>query len=279
MNNIKKLIILILILVLGFIFYYNPFKKDSAAIQKQIEVLKSIRWSKDITVTISGSNIHLQSNGIPNHKRDAQYVIPKPGHITPHGGNAVISDDPTKPQDYDFTIPLSPKMASHVTKAPLGSIGLMISGAVLYNPFEGDDKTVAMASNFYLVNKDGKKVWFIDSCNGHPTPIEGAYHYHALSNCVASQVDKETGPSHITGIALDGFFIYGSKDINGKQIDRSLLDECNGIYSKTPEFPEGIYHYVLPGTNDETSSIRCFKGVVDIKQIMPMPPMGMPEKQ
>lgn len=241
------------------------------------QVLKGIHWSKDIKVTITNESVRLQSNGIPNHKRDAQYAVPKPGVQVPNKTTAVIMDDPTKPQDYDFNITTTPKYADHVTEAPLGSIGLMISGAVLFNPYEGDNKTIAMANNFYLEDQNGKKVWFVDSCSGHPTPKEGMYHYHALSNCVSTQVDQFEGPSHIIGIALDGFFIYGSKDIHGKAIDVKTLDECNGIFSPTPEFPEGVYHYVLPGTQDETSSIRCFKGIVDVKEIMPMPPMlGMP---
>ncbi|NCW87189.1 MAG: hypothetical protein EBV69_14350, partial [Oxalobacteraceae bacterium] len=37
-------------------------------------------------------------------------------------------------------------------------------------------------------------------------------------------------------------------------------------------------HYVLPGTSDATSSIRCFHGKVDTSQIQQMPNMGpMPD--
>ncbi len=182
--------------------------------------------------------------------------------------------DPTKAQTYSFDIPSSPEYSSEVTKAPLGSIGVMISGAILFNPYEGDGTTVAMSSNFTVTNSDGITASFIDKCAGHPTPNSGAYHYHGQPECVTAKVDKAEGPSHIIGIALDGYLIYGANDINGKVVPSSALDECNGINSPTPEFPNGVYHYVLPGTADATSSIRCFHGKVDSSQIQPMPNMG-----
>lgn len=238
-------------------------------------VMKDVKWGSSIEVSFIDGRIRLQSNGIPNHKRDAQYAVPNAQVVVPNQDTAHIVNDPTRAQSYDFKITTTPKLASTVTQAPLGSIGLMISGSVLYNPYEGDNKTVAMSNNFYLTDKNGNKVWFVDSCSAHPTPSPGGeYHYHALSGCVTSEVDTENGPSHITGIALDGFPIYGNRDINGNKVDVSKLDECNGINSPTPEFPKGIYHYVLPGTTDATSSIRCFKGVVDTSQLIKMPPMN-----
>src|ERR1700743_1774358 len=84
------------------------------------------------------------------------------------------------------------------------------------------------------------------------------------SNCVTSQVDTGTGPSHIIGIALDGFPIYGGRDINGNIVTVSQLDACNGITSATPEFPSGAYHYVLPiGVTDSHSSLGCYAGTVN----------------
>ena len=91
---------------------------------------------------------------------------------------------------------------------------------------------------------------------------------------MTAKVDKVAKPSHVIGFALDGFPIYGDRDIKGKQITAKNLDQCNGINSATPEFPKGIYHYVLLGTADVRSSIACFHGKVDASQIQAMPPMG-----
>jgi hypothetical protein len=192
----------------------------------------------------------------------------------PDATTANIIADPTKAQAYKFTIPTTPKYSSKVTSTSLGSIGVMISGAVLYNPFEGDGKTVAMANNFTVTNSAGITASFVDKCAGHPTPDIGAYHYHGLPNCVTAKVDKVSKPSHIIGFALDGFPIYGDRDNKGKQVTAKNLDQCNGVKSATPEFPKGIYHYVLLGTADARSSIACFHGEVDASQIQAMPAMG-----
>lgn len=250
----------------------------SATYSSTASGLKKTKWGKNITVTYGRNYIRLRSNGIPNHARSKQYAVPNAGVVVPTASTARIINDPTTAQDYDYKIPTNPKRASKTTAAPLGSIGFMISGSVLFNPYEGDGSTVAMASNFYLTADDGSKVPFVDDCAGHPTPAMGGgggqYHYHGLPNCVVAETDTGTGPSHIIGVAFDGYPIYGSRDIKGRKVPVSKLDKCNGITSATPEFPKGIYHYVLPGTADATSSIRCFRGKVDSSLITQMPAMG-----
>ena len=240
--------------------------------------LKKATWGKNMTVTYGTNTIRLRSNGIPNHSRSKYYAVPNAGVVVPTQATATAALDPTTTQSYDYKIPTTPKKISKTTAAPLGSIGMMISGSVLFNPYEGDGNTVAMASNFVITAPDGAKAPFVDDCSGHPTPAMGGgggqYHYHGLPACVSKEVDTSTGPSHIIGIAFDGFPIYGKRDIKGKVIPVSKLDKCNGITSATPEFPKGIYHYVLPGTNNATSSIRCFRGKVDSSLLTQMPNMG-----
>ena len=239
-------------------------------------VLKATKWASVIKASYTSTSVVMSTTDIPNHKRDAYYAVPDAGVVVPTASTAHVMKDPTKAQSLSFTISTKPSYTSKVTDAPLGSIGLMISGAVLYNPYEGDGTTVAMSSNFSVTMSSGTKAWFVDRCSGHPTPNIGQYHYHAGSSCVKDQVDKKSGPSHLIGVALDGFPIYGPYDIKGKLVPVKSLDRCNGIKSATPEFPKGIYHYVLPNTTDATSSIRCFHGVVDASQMMAMPPMGGP---
>jgi hypothetical protein len=57
--------------------------------------------------------------------------------------------------------------------------------------------------------------------------------------------------------------IHGGSDINGNVITTSQLDACNGITSTTPEFPAGVYHYVLPlNVTSYASSMQCLTGTV-----------------
>lgn len=247
-------------------------KNASAVASTTASGFKKAMWGKNVTVTYGRSKVRVRSNGIPNHSRPKYYAVPGNGEVIPTAQTARAVADPTRASNHDFSIPLRPKKTSKITDAPLGSIGFMISGAVLFNPYEGDGKTVAMASNFYLNAPDGSKAPFVDDCSGHPGA--GQYHYHGLPNCVVAETDSGTGPSRIIGIAFDGFPIYGPRDIKGRTVPTSKLDKCNGITSATPEFPKGIYHYVLPGTTDSTSSIRCFHGKVDSSLIARMPAMG-----
>ena len=272
----KKIVIgitgLAVIALNGVVFYAASAASTPKSVATS-SAIKAAKWNPTVKLTYSKSSVLMQPNGIPNHARDAYYAVPNAGVVVPDATTANIIKDPTKAQTYNFTIPTTPKYSSKVTNTSLGSIGVMISGAVLYNPFEGDGKTVAMANNFTITDANGITASFVDKCAGHPTP-GGAYHYHGLPNCVTAKVDKVTKPSHIIGFALDGFPIYGDRDNKGKQVTAKNLDKCNGINSATPEFPKGIYHYVLLATLDARSSIACFHGEVDASQIQAMPPMG-----
>lgn len=239
------------------------------------DVLASAAWGENVQITLGATTIEFVSDGIPNHIRQAEYAVPNNGVRVPDASTAHAVADPTVAQNYAYTITTAPTFATAPTDTSLGAIGLMISGATLFNPYEGDGSTVATASNFSVKNAQDEDVWFLDSCSGHPTPM-GQYHYHALPACVIAMVDDTGGPSHIIGVAFDGFPIYGDRDVSGNAVTAAQLDACNGITSATPEFPDGIYHYVLLPTSDSTSSIRCLSGVVDasLVSMAGMPGMG-----
>jgi len=273
----KKLVIGIsgiVVIALNSAVFYAASAASTPKSVATSTAIKAASWNPTVKLTYSTSSVLMQPTGIPNHARDAYYAVPNAGVVVPDATTATIIKDPTKAQTYNFTIPTTPKYASAITNTALGSIGVMISGAVLFNPFEGDGKTVAMASNFTITDANGITASFVDKCAGHPAPMQGAYHYHGLPNCITAKVDKISKPSHIIGFALDGFPIYGDRDNKGKLVTAKNLDQCNGINSATPEFPKGIYHYVLLGTADVHSSIVCFHGEVDPSQIQAMPPMG-----
>ncbi len=248
--------------------------------------IKAAKWGDNVNISYLDNSFTFISNGIPNHARPTEYVLPKVGMMMPTPTTAYVGADPTKAQNYNFTLPLNPTKSAKPTTTSLGAIGVTISGAVLFNPYEVDNQTIAMLDNFTLKNSQGEDVAFLDSCHGHPTP-RGQYHYHALPPCITRVVDAVGGPSHLIGVAFDGFPIYGDRAMNGSKIEATQLDACNGITSSTPEFPNGIYHYVLLDTKDSTSSIRCFSGKSNITMRMPgmrrprrdragSPPLGRP---
>jgi hypothetical protein len=162
-----------------------------------------------------------------------------------------------------------PTKATSTTATGMGAIGLMFSGTVLFNPYEATS-TVALSDNasytFASTACGGSTCTasFIDPCNQHTAGGTGGstWHFHGVPTCWTSFRDG-AGPSHIIGIALDGYPIYGGYDINGNAVSAASLDACNGITSATPEFPSGAYHYVLPvGVTTKQSSINCYTGTV-----------------
>nr|QDY51726.1 hypothetical protein 1_111 [Mimiviridae sp. ChoanoV1] len=100
----------------------------------------------------------------------------------------------------------------------------------------------------------------------------------------ANSDNLDTFHSPLLGWAFDGFPIYGQigyKDTDNKDALKLLkssyntqyqyvqgsgdLDLCNGIFCPTPEFPEGIYHYVCTLCLDDENEIT-FKTYIDGKK-------------
>ena len=241
-------------------------KSSSGSMGKTAAAVSKAHWTGNVDVTVSDGSFRFRSNGVPESGTSPEYAVPNPGVVVPNATNSHVApaSEVVKPQHYDFKITTNPKRAKRVTTVFTGPVGVMINGALIFNPYEGDGETVAMASNFTLKDAQGNEVPFLDECNGHPSPGPVyAYHYHGLPSCVTSLVDKGNGPSHMIGVAFDGFPIYGDRDIHGKQIKAGQLDRCNGITSPTSEFPHGIYHYVLLNIPAAKSSIDCFRGEVE----------------
>jgi hypothetical protein len=238
------------------------------------KALRKAHWASNVKVSFQSGRFRYRSDGVPKQGVLSEYSVPNPGVVVPNETNSHVapSSQVVNKQAYDFSLSTKPRKANKITKVETGPVGVTINGALVFNPYEGDGKTVAMASNFTLKDAAGNDVPFLDPCNGHPSPGPVyAYHYHGLPPCVTKTVDKKNGPSHIIGVAFDGYPIYGDRDINGRKIKAKQLDRCNGIKSPTPEFPKGIYHYVLLNIPAAHSSIACFKGKVDTRLGAPYP--------
>ncbi len=237
---------------------------------------RQAQWQSGVTVSFPDDcTMTFSSAGNPSHGLAAYYLVPGTSDIvatTPIGNLPLtVSTLPLSTTVTSYTLDICPQKADTATTTGGGAIGWMISGAAMFNPYEADMSTVAMADNASYTFTDGNGITqtasFLDTCNGHETPTNAGaeYHYHSWSSCLVTEAgDTASGPSHIIGIANDGFPIYGDRDIDGKLIDVSQLDECNGLTSATPEFPNGVYHYVLPSGATTTSQAapRCLHGTV-----------------
>lgn len=252
----------------------SPSPSPTAA--SMLSAYQGAQWQNGTTVSFSGScSMTITTTGAPASHND-YYLAPASSGQPIYAYTAVtkmamtvISARLTNLQTLNQTFNICPSKATTATTTSGGEIGIMLTGEVLYNPYEISQTTTALSDNASYSGSatNGETAYFIDSCNSHSTTLSsnGAvqWHFHGVPSCITSSVDGASGPSHIIGIALDGYPIYGGRDINGNVISVSQLDACNGITSPTPEFPNGIYHYVLPiGVTTAQSSIGCFTGNV-----------------
>ena len=255
---------------------------DTSAATSLADGYRQAKWQTGVSVSFSGDcTMTYTSSGTPSHGQAAYYLVPvglfggsDVVATTPHGGLELgVSQLPVSTTNQTYTLNICPSAASTTTATSGGAIGWVVSGAAMFNAYEGDMTTVATNDNVSYSFVDAKGVSqtasFLDTCSGHQAP-NNQYHYHGWSSCLSEEAgDTDAGPSHLVGVALDGFPIYGDRDINGQPVAVSALDECNGITSPTPEFPSGVYHYVLPqGSLTAQSAPRCYRGTVPTQLAM-----------
>jgi hypothetical protein len=242
-------------------------------------------FPSNVSITVDGEFRIIRSNGIPEH---ATGQFPSRGNP-----NTIV------PQHYEFRVPANPKVASHTTKLRMQPFGVAVNG-VVFDPgaaewWNGDPSSgwqyepMALAP-LYLG---------IDSSHAHVQP-NGAYHYHGIPTALVYALTGGQSKMVIVGWAADGFPIYNNlghtnpmdassplKTLRssyrvkkgprpggpGGMYDGKFLadyeyvagsgdlDECNGLSGVTPQYPNGIYHYVL--TDQWPYIPRMFRGTPD----------------
>ena len=221
----------------------------------------------------------LSANGVPNHPVG---TFPGPGN--PNRIAAV----PTA-----ATYVLSPTKATSPTTVITSGYGI---NGVKMEPATagtcgdtgGTSCNLAGGGGAWNIEALGQSVFNfgVDSNNAHVQP-NGAYHYHGMPEGLISKLGGNASSTTLVGWAPDGFPIY-ARDGNARSSYRLKsapnanrpatnaypmgsfsqdyeyvaglgdLDECNGRSGVTPEFPAGIYHYVITSTYPYIS--RCVKG-------------------
>ena len=125
----------------------------------------------------------------------------------------------------------------------------------------------------------------LDSNNAHPQPPDGAYHYHGMPTGILTEMNKGTAmmlvgfavdgfpiyarygvtntgdPSSGTKVMVSSYQLKSAPS-SGRPSTATFpmgtftqdysyvagsgdLDQCNGRYGATPEFPKGIYQYFI----------------------------------
>lgn len=223
------------------------------------------------------------ADGIPDHAT---------GQFPNRGNPNSISE-----QDYEFEVPLNPELAGRVTQLRRQPFGIALNG-VLFDPGTAECWNNDCSSGWNIEVLGGGMDLGLDDNNAHVQP-DGSYHYHGLPTGLLERLPYTRRPV-LLGYAADGFPIYGPYGYRdamdagsgmmalrsgwrvksgarpggpGGQYDGTYtqdydyaggslsLDECNGREGVTPEYPGGIYHYVL--TDRFPHIPRCYRGTPD----------------
>jgi hypothetical protein len=242
-------------------------------------------FENQVTIVVENGARIIRSNGIPDHET---------GQFPGRGNPNAIS-----PQKYEFHVPADPKVAENTTALRMQPFGVAVNG-VLFDPgaaewWQGDRNSgwqyePLMMKPLYMGT---------DASHAHVQP-NGAYHYHGIPAALVAALTEGKEKMVIVGWTADGFPIYNNlghadpKDAGsalkvlkssyrvkagerrggpGGKYDGLFLadyeyvaglgdlDECNGRFEVTPDYPKRIYHYVL--TEQFPFIPRMFRGTPD----------------
>jgi len=202
-----------------------------------------------------------------------------PGYdIGPWAGNPNTPSN----QNFVFKISLNPQINNgNKTKAPMGHIGVWSNGVSIFNAEDGmsyQNQGIWHQNALYFEGSS------FDNCLGHPAP-NGEYHHHVNPTCLYDDSDNQNHSPIIgyafdnfpiygaygytntngTGAIKRMESSYQEKNISNRSNGPSLsqyplgayiedfeyvsgsgdLDEYNGRYCVTPEYPNGTYAYFV----------------------------------
>ncbi len=172
-------------------------------------------------VKYDASFVYVKSAGIPSYT------------VGPWAGNP----NPCTNQNWGFKLARTATMATTPVAAGLGQVGVMVNGAVFYNP------TDAMSWNNMNVWHQNAFVSIgtgLDACGGHPGP-SGAYHNHPYPKCMAPL--DATRHSKIIGYGFDNIAVYGGFGYDGVDgsggIDRIRTSYRKRLITQRTTLPNG----------------------------------------
>ncbi|MFZ1808425.1 MAG: YHYH protein [Cyclobacteriaceae bacterium] len=171
-------------------------------------------------IYLDGSNVVIETNGLPNHK-SVYWGVGHELYQEEPGVQLTPSIIPNFNGAASLTVSTAPQKASATTSTSLGAIGIAISGAYIYNDQEGNGALDQAAVS-------------LDFTGAHIGP--GQYHYHLEPKAWTNDDEK------LVGIMADGFFLYGRKcfSTGDRPVD---LDASSGHTSITQHTNEEEYHY------------------------------------
>lgn len=246
-----------------------------------------VAFKSEFTAKIEGEFRIIQANGIPDHQT-GQF----PNRGNPHS---------IQPQNYSYRVPADPKVARTATPLGMYPFGIAVNGVVYdpraaewwngarnsiwqYEPLTshvtlGADMNDAhvqpsgayhyhgVPTELFKRKTGGKPEMILLGWAADGFPMYGPYGLNDPKNSKSGvrkmktsyQLKKGDRPAGNQGPggAYDGSFTADWTYVKGL----GDLDECNGRFGVTPEFPTGICHYYI--TDEFPFVSRQFRGTPD----------------
>jgi len=200
----------------------------------------AVQWLSQLAITLTGGSRNVAGNGLPNHATGTYPIAATdPARAYDGNPNAIMS------VAIAWGLPANPVIAAKPTCTSLGAIGVLLTGARVFNALDADGRD-AVAHEVQ------------DSCEGHPQGA-GIYHYHNVSKCVAT-TDVSTEHSPLVGYIADGFGIYGNRGEGGKALTNADLDECHGHSHSITANGVATVQYHYHATKEYPYTVGCYRG-------------------
>jgi hypothetical protein len=204
----------------------------------KLAVQGSVLWpAAAFSVNVASATRTITTNDLPDHATGTFPIATSdPAYAYDQNPGSIGTNTLT------YSVPQTPAVNATPTCLGQGPIGIMLTGAALFNALDGE-------------GRDAVEHELQDSCHGHPAGT--LYHYHDVTTCIA---DPGTGHSNLLGYARDGFGIYGNRGENGQALTNADLDACHGHTHAI--LWDGVtvtmYHY--HATKEYPYTVGCYRG-------------------
>ncbi len=219
-----------------------PWINSSAATwdsSSKLAVQGSVSWPSAIfSATTSGSSRIVTGNDEPDHNTGIFPIqLSDPAHQYDQNPNSIVA------HNFNWTLPLNPQSAKSPQCLPMGVIGVLTDGVVLYNALDGE-------------GRDAGAHEVLDSWGEHPDQSDVAHHHDVPSFLYSSSAKANS--SVLVGYATDGYGIYAEFDANGNLLTNAQLDSCHGRTSDVMwnGQMQSVYHY--DATLEYPYDVGCF---------------------
>ncbi len=191
------------------------------------------------TIYLDGSDVVIETTGLPNHEtvywgeghelyRDEPDVALTPSIMSSNNNATTVRVD------------AAPSLSGNPVATDLGTIGIAVSGASIFNDQEGSGPLDRAAAS-------------LDWTGGHIGP--GVYHYHLEPKAFSND------DANLVGILLDGIFLYGRRCSSTGTYPTDL--DTSGGHTHVTEHSNGAeeYHYhIINELYSTTGSYIAFAG-------------------